>query len=162
MTAVTSQPVNAEGKASFTVNSVSGPKWVSLYNTGEKGSMLFYHHNAIIVPNQGLFHQTSMYPIVNMSQPWLVGVLFPCCSTRGYYQLEFRGFFNKKPIPGPSVNLSVIPDPNKPVSLSVQYDIKAKFPAGGRFPGVYLYFFFSVREVFLSLHAIVLLSFLTN
>ncbi|XP_044033095.1 structural maintenance of chromosomes flexible hinge domain-containing protein 1 isoform X2 [Siniperca chuatsi] len=77
-TAVISQPVNAEGKASFTVNSVSGPK--------------------------------------------------------GYYQLEFKGSFNKKPIPGPSVNLTVIPDPNKPVSLSVEYDTNAKFPAGGKFP----------------------------
>ncbi|XP_070783878.1 structural maintenance of chromosomes flexible hinge domain-containing protein 1 [Enoplosus armatus] len=77
-TAVISQPVNAEGKASFTINSVSGPK--------------------------------------------------------GYYQLEFKGSFNNKPIPGPSVNLTIIPDPNKPVSLLVKYDTNAKFPAGGKFP----------------------------
>lgn len=60
-------------------------------------------------------------------------------STRGYYQLDFKGLFNGKPIPGPSVNLTVIPDPNKPVSLSVEYDNKAKFPAGGKFPGLCLF-----------------------
>ncbi|XP_056220840.1 structural maintenance of chromosomes flexible hinge domain-containing protein 1 [Seriola aureovittata] len=76
--AVTSQPVNLEGKAPFTVTSVNGPK--------------------------------------------------------GYYQLEFKGSFNNKPIPGPSVNLTVLPDPNKPVSLSVKYDTTAMFPAGGLFP----------------------------
>ncbi|XP_033494631.2 structural maintenance of chromosomes flexible hinge domain-containing protein 1 [Epinephelus lanceolatus] len=75
---VTSRPVNKEGKASFTVNSMSGPK--------------------------------------------------------GYYQLVFRGSLNQKPIPGPSVNLTIIPDPTKPVSLSVEYNTNAKFPAGGVFP----------------------------
>nr|CBN82077.1 Structural maintenance of chromosomes flexible hinge domain-containing protein 1 [Dicentrarchus labrax] len=77
-TAAISKPVNAEGKASFTVTSVSGPK--------------------------------------------------------GYYQLEFKGSLNMKPIPGPSVILTVIPDPNKPVSLSVVYDTSARFPAGDKFP----------------------------
>ncbi|XP_076617902.1 structural maintenance of chromosomes flexible hinge domain-containing protein 1 [Chaetodon auriga] len=77
-TDVTSQPVNTESKASFTVTGVSGPK--------------------------------------------------------GYYQLQFVGSFLMKPIYGPPVNLTVIPDPNKPVSLSVEYDTKAKCPAGGKFP----------------------------
>ncbi|TNN65822.1 Structural maintenance of chromosomes flexible hinge domain-containing protein 1 [Liparis tanakae] len=77
-TNVTSQPVNAEGKASFTVGRVSGPK--------------------------------------------------------GHYRLEFKGSFNQKPIPGPKVNLTVIPDPNKPVSLLVEYSTSAVFPAGGHFP----------------------------
>lgn len=58
------------------------------------------------------------------------------CSTRGYYQLDFKGLFNMKPIPGPSVNVTIIPDPNKPVSLLVEYDTKAKIPAGGKFPGM--------------------------
>uniref|UniRef100_A0A8D3CS64 Structural maintenance of chromosomes flexible hinge domain containing 1 n=1 Tax=Scophthalmus maximus TaxID=52904 RepID=A0A8D3CS64_SCOMX len=62
-------------------------------------------------------------------------VLFHCCSTRGYYQLNFNGSFNNKPIPGPSVSLAVLPDPNKPVSLSVEYDSAARFPAGGTCPG---------------------------
>uniref|UniRef100_A0A8C4HS78 Structural maintenance of chromosomes flexible hinge domain containing 1 n=1 Tax=Dicentrarchus labrax TaxID=13489 RepID=A0A8C4HS78_DICLA len=74
----------------------------------------------------------STFPI--LSQPSLVRVLFPCSSTRGYYQLEFKGSLNMKPIPGPSVILTVIPDPNKPVSLSVVYDTSARFPAGDKFP----------------------------
>ncbi|KAK2886592.1 hypothetical protein Q8A73_020538 [Channa argus] len=75
---VESQPVDSEGKASFTINRVSGPK--------------------------------------------------------GYYELTFRGSFNNKPISGPSVNLIVLPDPNKPVELTVEYEPSAKFPAGGTFP----------------------------
>lgn len=63
--------------------------------------------------------------------------VLPRCSTRGYYQLTFEGSFNQKPIPGQSVNLTVLPDPSKPVSLSVQYDASARFPAGGTFPGLY-------------------------
>lgn len=54
--------------------------------------------------------------------------------SKGYYQLEFRGSFNLKPIPGPSVNLTVIPDPTKPVSLSVEYNTSARFAAGSKFP----------------------------
>uniref|UniRef100_A0AAX7VQI9 SMC hinge domain-containing protein n=1 Tax=Astatotilapia calliptera TaxID=8154 RepID=A0AAX7VQI9_ASTCA len=83
-TNVTSQPVNAEGKAFFIVNGLSGPK--------------------------------------------------------GYYQLQFKGSFNKKPIPGPSVSLTVLPDPKKPVSLSVEYDTSVKFFAGSKFPGLHLFF----------------------
>uniref|UniRef100_A0A8D3C7E6 Structural maintenance of chromosomes flexible hinge domain containing 1 n=1 Tax=Scophthalmus maximus TaxID=52904 RepID=A0A8D3C7E6_SCOMX len=48
-----------------------------------------------------------------------------------YFELNFNGSFNNKPIPGPSVSLAVLPDPNKPVSLSVEYDSAARFPAGG-------------------------------
>ncbi|XP_039900102.1 structural maintenance of chromosomes flexible hinge domain-containing protein 1-like isoform X2 [Simochromis diagramma] len=77
-TNVISQPVNAEGKAFFIVNGLSGPK--------------------------------------------------------GHYQLQFKGSFNKKPIPGPSVSLTVLPDPKKPVSLSVEYDTSVKFFAGSKFP----------------------------
>uniref|UniRef100_A0A7N8XH75 Structural maintenance of chromosomes flexible hinge domain containing 1 n=1 Tax=Mastacembelus armatus TaxID=205130 RepID=A0A7N8XH75_9TELE len=77
-TAVMSQPVNADGKAFFIVNRVSG--------------------------------------------------------SVGYYQLEFKGSFNDKPISGTSLNLNLLPNPNKPVRLSVEYDTKAKLPAGGTFP----------------------------
>ncbi|XP_068438024.1 structural maintenance of chromosomes flexible hinge domain-containing protein 1 isoform X2 [Clinocottus analis] len=77
-TSVTSQPVNAEGEASFTVSSVSGPK--------------------------------------------------------GSYRLEFKGSLNMKPISGSTVNLTVIPDPNKPVSLSVEYTTSDVFQAGSVFP----------------------------
>uniref|UniRef100_A0A8D0A8N6 Structural maintenance of chromosomes flexible hinge domain containing 1 n=1 Tax=Sander lucioperca TaxID=283035 RepID=A0A8D0A8N6_SANLU len=58
----------------------------------------------------------------------------PCSICVGYYQLVFKGSLNQKPIPGPSVNLTVIPDPTKPVSLSVEYDTNAKLPAGGILP----------------------------
>ncbi|XP_020791330.2 LOW QUALITY PROTEIN: structural maintenance of chromosomes flexible hinge domain-containing protein 1 [Boleophthalmus pectinirostris] len=75
---VSSQPVNAEGQASFTVTCVSGPK--------------------------------------------------------GSYALNFKGIFKKEPIPGPSVNLTVLPDPNKPVSLEVEYDKRATFIAGELLP----------------------------
>ncbi|XP_037311851.2 structural maintenance of chromosomes flexible hinge domain-containing protein 1 [Pungitius pungitius] len=54
--------------------------------------------------------------------------------TKGCYELVFDGSLNQKPIPGFTVNLTVIPDPNKPVSLSVEYNTAAVFPAGGRFP----------------------------
>ncbi|KAG7523924.1 structural maintenance of chromosomes flexible hinge domain-containing protein 1 [Solea senegalensis] len=53
---------------------------------------------------------------------------------KGSYQLDFRGSFNNKPIPGPSVDLTVLPDPNKPVKLLVEYDTTAKIRAGGTFP----------------------------
>uniref|UniRef100_A0A3B5AWZ6 Structural maintenance of chromosomes flexible hinge domain containing 1 n=1 Tax=Stegastes partitus TaxID=144197 RepID=A0A3B5AWZ6_9TELE len=89
-TPVTSQPVNTEGKASFTVNSVSGPK--------------------------------------------------------GNYQLKFTGSFTEKSIPGPAVNLTIIPDCNKPVKLSVEYDSSARFLAGGIFPGLHLCLFVQSLE----------------
>ncbi|KAI3355352.1 hypothetical protein L3Q82_018194, partial [Scortum barcoo] len=54
--------------------------------------------------------------------------------SKGYYQLEFKCSFNLKPIPGPSVNLTVIPDPSKPISLSVEYDTSVRFSAGSKFP----------------------------
>uniref|UniRef100_A0AAX7U2U9 SMC hinge domain-containing protein n=1 Tax=Astatotilapia calliptera TaxID=8154 RepID=A0AAX7U2U9_ASTCA len=62
------------------------------------------------------------------------GLTVTCSSSRGYYQLQFKGSFNKKPIPGPSVSLTVLPDPKKPVSLSVEYDTSVKFFAGSKFP----------------------------
>uniref|UniRef100_A0A8C7RL75 Structural maintenance of chromosomes flexible hinge domain containing 1 n=1 Tax=Oncorhynchus mykiss TaxID=8022 RepID=A0A8C7RL75_ONCMY len=39
--------------------------------------------------------------------------------------------FNKKPIHGPAVKLTIIPDPNKPVKLVVEYNTNSVFPAGG-------------------------------
>ncbi|XP_035269708.1 structural maintenance of chromosomes flexible hinge domain-containing protein 1 [Anguilla anguilla] len=70
-----SQPVDADGKASFTLSQVMAPK--------------------------------------------------------GEYGIEFKAMFNKKSIPGPTVKLKVVPDPNKPVKLSVSYDTNSVFPAGG-------------------------------
>ncbi|MED6244780.1 hypothetical protein ATANTOWER_024083, partial [Ataeniobius toweri] len=54
--------------------------------------------------------------------------------SKGYYVLEFKGSLNGKSIPGPSVNLTLLPDPNKPIRLSVYYDTSARLPAGGKFP----------------------------
>ncbi|XP_073689143.1 structural maintenance of chromosomes flexible hinge domain-containing protein 1-like, partial [Garra rufa] len=75
---VSSQPVDAEGKACFVLESISGPK--------------------------------------------------------GEHQLEFRGSFGRKGIPGPVIKLNVIPDPNKPVELCIQYDSAATLCAGDVFP----------------------------
>ncbi|CAB1349523.1 unnamed protein product [Coregonus sp. 'balchen'] len=72
---VNSQPIDKDGKASFVVDHVSGPK--------------------------------------------------------GEYALEFRGSFNTKPIHGPSVKLTIIPDPNKPIKLVVEYNTNSVFHAGG-------------------------------
>uniref|UniRef100_A0A8C7KI81 Structural maintenance of chromosomes flexible hinge domain containing 1 n=1 Tax=Oncorhynchus kisutch TaxID=8019 RepID=A0A8C7KI81_ONCKI len=46
--------------------------------------------------------------------------------TWGFYRS-----FNKKPIHGPAVKLTIIPDPNKPVKLVVEYNTNSVFPAGG-------------------------------
>ncbi|CAL8293613.1 unnamed protein product [Lota lota] len=75
---VMSKPVDQEGKASFTVKRIAGPK--------------------------------------------------------GEFSLEFRGLFNQKPIPGPSVPLTVVLDPNKPATLAVDYDTNTSCPAGGTLP----------------------------
>ncbi|KAL1006860.1 hypothetical protein UPYG_G00078180 [Umbra pygmaea] len=53
---------------------------------------------------------------------------------KGEYSLEFKGSLNKKPIPGPSVKFIIIPDPNKPVKLVVNYKTDSVFPAGGTMP----------------------------
>uniref|UniRef100_A0A4W5NT81 SMCHD1 Ig-like domain-containing protein n=1 Tax=Hucho hucho TaxID=62062 RepID=A0A4W5NT81_9TELE len=59
---------------------------------------------------------------------------------KGEYALEFRGSFNKQPIHGPSVKLTIIPDPNKPVKLLVEYNTNSVFPAGGTLACLYLLF----------------------
>uniref|UniRef100_A0A673GZ20 Structural maintenance of chromosomes flexible hinge domain-containing protein 1-like n=1 Tax=Sinocyclocheilus rhinocerous TaxID=307959 RepID=A0A673GZ20_9TELE len=53
---------------------------------------------------------------------------------KGEHQLEFRGSFSRNGIPGPVVKLNVIPDPNKPVELSIEYDSAATLCAGDIFP----------------------------
>ncbi|KAL4635247.1 structural maintenance of chromosomes flexible hinge domain-containing protein 1 [Arapaima gigas] len=52
-------------------------------------------------------------------------------AVKGEYGLEFKGSLHRQPIPGPVVKVKVLPDPNKPVKLSVSYDTKAVYPAGG-------------------------------
>uniref|UniRef100_A0A3Q3B697 Structural maintenance of chromosomes flexible hinge domain containing 1 n=1 Tax=Kryptolebias marmoratus TaxID=37003 RepID=A0A3Q3B697_KRYMA len=91
----------------------------------------------------GFFVSTILSRLNSYTEPIFFNALFHhsqnkhsrlFSSTRGYYQLEFRGSFNSKPIPGPSVNLTVIPDPNKPAQLQVNYNTSATFCAGGTFP----------------------------
>uniref|UniRef100_A0A672NIU3 Structural maintenance of chromosomes flexible hinge domain containing 1 n=1 Tax=Sinocyclocheilus grahami TaxID=75366 RepID=A0A672NIU3_SINGR len=53
---------------------------------------------------------------------------------QGEHQLEFWGSFSRNRIPGPVVKLNVIPDPNKPVELSIEYDSAATLCAGDIFP----------------------------
>ncbi|KAM6977635.1 LOW QUALITY PROTEIN: structural maintenance of chromosomes flexible hinge domain-containing protein 1 [Aplochiton taeniatus] len=53
---------------------------------------------------------------------------------KGEYELEFEGSFNRRPITGPSVKLIVLPNPNKPVKLAVEYDNSAIFQAGKTLP----------------------------
>uniref|UniRef100_A0A673L4N8 Structural maintenance of chromosomes flexible hinge domain-containing protein 1-like n=1 Tax=Sinocyclocheilus rhinocerous TaxID=307959 RepID=A0A673L4N8_9TELE len=52
----------------------------------------------------------------------------------GVHQLQFQGSFGRKGIPGPVVKLNLIPDPNKPVELSIKYDSAASLHAGDIFP----------------------------
>uniref|UniRef100_A0A6Q2XFA8 SMC hinge domain-containing protein n=1 Tax=Esox lucius TaxID=8010 RepID=A0A6Q2XFA8_ESOLU len=61
-------------------------------------------------------------------------VFNPSFSARGEYAVAFRGTFTKNPIHGPSVKLMILPDPNKPVKLVVEYDTHSVFPAGGTLP----------------------------
>ncbi|XP_072544127.1 structural maintenance of chromosomes flexible hinge domain-containing protein 1 [Salminus brasiliensis] len=53
---------------------------------------------------------------------------------KGEHSLEFRGSFSRNSIPGPVVKLNVMPDPNNPVRLSVEYDNDAILIAGDTFP----------------------------
>ncbi|XP_059374115.1 structural maintenance of chromosomes flexible hinge domain-containing protein 1-like isoform X2 [Carassius carassius] len=54
---------------------------------------------------------------------------------KGEHQLEFGGSSNRNGIiPGPVVKLNVIPDPYKPIELSIKYDSAAKLCAGDVFP----------------------------
>uniref|UniRef100_A0A8C5BD60 Structural maintenance of chromosomes flexible hinge domain containing 1 n=1 Tax=Gadus morhua TaxID=8049 RepID=A0A8C5BD60_GADMO len=48
--------------------------------------------------------------------------------------LEFRGLFNQRPIPGPSIQLTVVLDPSKPARLVVDYDTNTICLAGEALP----------------------------
>ncbi|XP_059395011.1 structural maintenance of chromosomes flexible hinge domain-containing protein 1 [Carassius carassius] len=61
-------------------------------------------------------------------------VLETISGPKGVHQLKFLGSFGRKGIPGPVVKLNLIPDPNKPVELSVSYDSAATLNAGDIFP----------------------------
>ncbi|XP_022533343.2 structural maintenance of chromosomes flexible hinge domain-containing protein 1 isoform X1 [Astyanax mexicanus] len=53
---------------------------------------------------------------------------------KGEHELEFRGSFSRNSIPGPVVKLNVMPDPNNPVKLTVEYDNEAILIAGDFLP----------------------------
>ncbi|ROL42214.1 Structural maintenance of chromosomes flexible hinge domain-containing protein 1 [Anabarilius grahami] len=53
---------------------------------------------------------------------------------KGEHHLEFLGSFSRNGIPGPIISLNVIPDPNKPVKLCIEYDSAATLCAGDVFP----------------------------
>nr|XP_015209938.1 PREDICTED: structural maintenance of chromosomes flexible hinge domain-containing protein 1 [Lepisosteus oculatus] len=59
---------------------------------------------------------------------------FPVCrvsALKGVYNIQFKGKFNKTTLEGPVVKLNVLPDPNKPVEILVDFNKNAVFPAGG-------------------------------
>uniref|UniRef100_A0A8B9H856 Structural maintenance of chromosomes flexible hinge domain containing 1 n=1 Tax=Astyanax mexicanus TaxID=7994 RepID=A0A8B9H856_ASTMX len=49
-------------------------------------------------------------------------------------KVSFRGSFSRNSIPGPVVKLNVMPDPNNPVKLTVEYDNEAILIAGDFLP----------------------------
>ncbi|XP_078396761.1 structural maintenance of chromosomes flexible hinge domain-containing protein 1 [Cetorhinus maximus] len=56
---------------------------------------------------------------------------FQIFATRGEYTLQTKAVINKSAVDGPVIRLNVVPDPNKPISLHVDYDKNATFVAGG-------------------------------
>ncbi|XP_069777834.1 structural maintenance of chromosomes flexible hinge domain-containing protein 1 isoform X2 [Narcine bancroftii] len=60
--------------------------------------------------------------------------LFQIFAARGEYTLQVKAIINKSALDGPVLRLNVIPDPNRPTSLHVEYDKKASFIAGGILP----------------------------
>ncbi|XP_036453720.1 structural maintenance of chromosomes flexible hinge domain-containing protein 1 [Colossoma macropomum] len=55
-------------------------------------------------------------------------------ATKGEHELEFRGSFSRNSIPGPVVKLNVMPDPNNPIRLNVEYNNDTILTAGDTFP----------------------------
>ncbi|XP_043921496.1 structural maintenance of chromosomes flexible hinge domain-containing protein 1 [Protopterus annectens] len=56
---------------------------------------------------------------------------FQITASRGEHKLQLKAIFNKNTLEGPAIKMNVIPDPEKPVALLVEYDKSACFPAGG-------------------------------
>ncbi|KAK7813938.1 hypothetical protein U0070_011045 [Myodes glareolus] len=55
------------------------------------------------------------------------------CSFMGEHTLQVKGVYNKSAIEGPTIQLMVLPDPEKPIRLNVKYDKDASFIAGDIF-----------------------------
>lgn len=67
---------------------------------------------------------------------WTLPLFFPIV-VRGEHTLQVKGVYNKSAIEGPTIQLMVLPDPEKPVRLNVKYDKDASFIAGDIFTGKY-------------------------
>ncbi|XP_029446943.1 LOW QUALITY PROTEIN: structural maintenance of chromosomes flexible hinge domain-containing protein 1 [Rhinatrema bivittatum] len=78
----------------------------------------------IIPPNQP--HKTDGNGRANFG-------VFVISAPRGEYMLQFKATCNKNTLESPVVKLNIIPDPEKPVHVNVQYDQDAVFTAGGLF-----------------------------
>uniref|UniRef100_A0A8C1EUT2 Structural maintenance of chromosomes flexible hinge domain containing 1 n=1 Tax=Cyprinus carpio carpio TaxID=630221 RepID=A0A8C1EUT2_CYPCA len=83
-------------------------------------------------PDQSIKSLISSQPVDSEGKACFV--LETISGPKGVHQLEFLGSFGRKGIPGPVVKLNLIPDPNKPVELSVKYDTAATLHAGDIFP----------------------------
>ncbi|KAM7316296.1 structural maintenance of chromosomes flexible hinge domain-containing protein 1 isoform X1 [Alexandromys fortis] len=59
--------------------------------------------------------------------------VFTVFAPRGEHTLQVKGVYNKSSIEGPTIQLMVLPDPEKPVRLNVKYDKDASFIAGDIF-----------------------------
>ncbi|XP_005367606.1 structural maintenance of chromosomes flexible hinge domain-containing protein 1 isoform X2 [Microtus ochrogaster] len=59
--------------------------------------------------------------------------VFTVFAPRGEHTLQVKGVYNKSAIEGPTIQLMVLPDPEKPVRLNVKYDKDASFIAGDIF-----------------------------
>lgn len=51
--------------------------------------------------------------------------------------MQVKGVYNKSTIEGPTIKLTILPDPEKPIRLNVKYDQDASFIAGDIFTGKY-------------------------
>ncbi|XP_060679586.1 structural maintenance of chromosomes flexible hinge domain-containing protein 1 isoform X1 [Hemiscyllium ocellatum] len=57
--------------------------------------------------------------------------VFQIFAARGEYTIQAKAVVNKSAVDGPVIKLNVVPDPDKPVSLHVDYNKNAAFVAGG-------------------------------
>ncbi|XP_075682492.1 structural maintenance of chromosomes flexible hinge domain-containing protein 1 [Rhinoderma darwinii] len=60
--------------------------------------------------------------------------LFSFSAPKGVYFFQCKAVNNKNPLESPPVKIKVVPDPNKPASVSVKFDKGVDFTAGSVFP----------------------------
>lgn len=59
---------------------------------------------------------------------------FTFSAPKGIYSLQFKAANNKNNLLSSPIKINVVPDPDKPASVSVKFDKGVDFPAGGVFP----------------------------